>query len=94
MATGMPFTASASAGLRIDAKDPASNVLPPIVMTYSGQTYAVSGRVATGISPSGQSTSVSSKWYESRGVVLALSVVLLIVAAIAAWRIFRNEHTS
>lgn len=91
---GVPFTTAASAGLRIDARDPASNVLPPVVMTYSGQRYVMSGRAASGISPSGQTTSSQSKWYESRGTVLALSAMLIIIAAIAAWRIFRNEHTS
>lgn len=99
----MPFPSSAAASLELDRYNPASLVLPPAIMTYEQQTYKVSGRAAFAshsIAPSGQAAgapgtppSVSPKWYESRGVVLALSLVLLLLAALAAWRIFRNEHS-
>lgn len=92
-AVGVPFTASAAAGLDLDTRDPAKMVLPPVVMTYSGQRYAVSGRAA--LAPSGQAAPAAApKWYESRGTVFALSVVLLLLAAFAAWRFFQNEHSS
>lgn len=92
----MPFPTEASAGLTMDPRDPATMVLPPVVMTYSNQRYAMSGR-AIGIAPSGQATPATappSKWYESRGIVFALSVALLFLAAFAAWRFFLNEHSA
>lgn len=91
--SSMPFTTEASAGIALDPRNPATMVLPPVVMTYSGQRYAVSGRA--GIAPSGQGAPVAgAKWYESRGTVFAISLVLLLLAAFAAWRFFQTEHSS
>jgi hypothetical protein len=103
MNDGMPFPSSAAASLDLNRYNPASLVLPPAIMTYEQRTYKVSGLAASGehsVAASGQAAgpnpgapSASPKWYESRGVVFALSLVMLLLAAVAAWRIFRNEHS-
>lgn len=87
------MSAAAVAGLNPQPWDPPSNILPPVVVTQQAQRYVMSGAPATRamLSPSGQSA--PAHWYETRGVVLVLSVVVLFIAAFAAYRLFSGDRS-